>query len=46
MSPTAKDFDALIEDFYCEMDVANQERMIELQEVINVLLEEKERRGL
>ncbi len=46
MSPTAKDFDSIIEEFYSEMDVANQGRMTELQEVINILLEEKERRGL
>ena len=46
MSPTAKDFDCIIEEFYREMDVANQERMIEIQEVINILLEEKEKRGL
>ena len=44
--PTAQQFDAVINDFYLEMDYANDERLLELQEVINILQEEKAARGL
>ena len=44
--PTAQDFDKVINEFYHEMDTATQERMIEIQEVINILQEEKAARGL
>ena len=44
--PTANDFDKVINGFYREMDTATQERMIEIQEVINILQEEKAARGL
>lgn len=43
---TALDFDLVIEEFYHEMDTATQERMIEIQEVINILQEEKAARNL
>jgi len=44
--PTAQDFDKVINELYHEMDTATQERMIEIQEVINILQEEKAARGL
>ena len=44
--PTANDFDKVINEFYCEMDVATDERLLELQEVIDILKEEKAARGL
>ena len=44
--PTAQDFDKVINEFYHEMDTATDERLLELQEVINILQEEKAARGL
>ena len=46
MNPTAKDFDTIIDQFYSEMDFTNSKRAKELQEVIDILLEEKEKRRL
>lgn len=46
VQPTANDFNLVINGFYKEMETATQERMIEIQEVINILQEEKAARGL
>ena len=43
---TARDFDLVIDEFYHEMDTATPERLIEIQEVITILNEEKAARGL
>ena len=46
MQPTAEDFDLVLSSFYAEMDFASQERIAELKVVIDILLKEKESRGL
>ena len=43
---TAKDFDDVLDAFLLELQTADAGRAIEIEEVMNTLLEEKEARGL
>ena len=44
--PTTADYEAVINEFYHEMDVATPERLKQLGELIQILREEQAKRGL
>lgn len=46
VQPTAQDFDQVLDTFLLEWQDATPARRIEIDTVIDILLEEKERRGL